>query len=110
MSSLTDEFVRRTNFKKKNNSDNSKDYDKQDIGTTDFDNCLVIRDNKDEQAHLTVSLVIGPDMKIGLKRLCDENIFSCLNRLKKNVLKVYQKKMKILLKLNFFNPNSIHAF
>jgi mRNA deadenylase 3'-5' endonuclease subunit Ccr4 len=98
MSSLTDEFVHRTNIKNNNNSDNSKDYDKQDIDTTGFDNCLIIRENKDEPAHLTVSLVIGPDMKIGLKRLCDENIFSCLNRLKKNVLKVYQKKMKILLK------------
>ena len=70
----------------------------QKIRTSSFDSCLIIRDNSEKPDFLKVSLVIGANIKIGLNRLCNEKISACLNRLKKNILKVYQKKMKILLK------------
>ena len=70
----------------------------QKIRTSSFDSCLIIRDNSEKPDFLKVSLVIGSNIKIGLNRLCNEKISACLNRLKKNILKVYQKKMKILLK------------
>ena len=61
----------------------------QKIRTSSFDSCLIIRDNSEKPDFLKVSLVIGANIKIGLNRLCNEKISACLNRLKKNILKVY---------------------